>query len=132
MSHARAGSTTDDQQPTGASSASAVAIYPGPEAASFSAFHFPATVDHRVVRVNGVVTFVLALFAAAFAGRDETEWLVSGSRKRYAHSSVAFCSGGGGGRVLSHCMAVTGTTIMWKGCPESCFFSSFAQPPGAC
>ncbi|CAN0534812.1 unnamed protein product, partial [Scytosiphon promiscuus] len=55
----------------------AVAIYPGPEAAFFAPFHSPATVDHRVVRVNGVITFIIAVCAAVFAGRRATEWVVS-------------------------------------------------------
>ena len=55
----------------------AVAIYPGPEAAFFAPFHSPATVDHRVVRVNAVITFIIAVFAVVFAERRATEWVVS-------------------------------------------------------
>lgn len=56
----------------------AVALFPGPEAAFLSAFHSPATVDHRVVRVTSILTFFMALFAGALAWRDEVQWLVLG------------------------------------------------------
>lgn len=68
---------TDEQRATGVSSDSAVTIFPGPQAAFFSTFHSPATVDHRVVRVNGVITFLIAVSTAVFADHPVTEWVVS-------------------------------------------------------
>ena len=62
--------------PAGLSVDSAVAIYPGPESAFHAPFHFPATVDHRVVRLHSVVTFFIAFSTALFARRATTEWVV--------------------------------------------------------
>ena len=81
---------------------SAAAIYPGPDAAFFSAFHSPVTVDHRVVRVTSVILFFMALFAGALAGRSEVRWLVSGSMKNpeyvmSATGQVLQCGGVGAG-----------------------------------
>lgn len=65
-----------NEQPAGLSVDSAVAIYPGPKSAFHAPFHFPATVDHRVVRLYSVITFCIAFFTALFARRDTTEWVV--------------------------------------------------------
>ena len=55
--------------------------FPGPNAAFFPPFHSPVTVDHRVVRVNGVITFLIAVITAVFAQRDVTEWVVSNTKQ---------------------------------------------------
>lgn len=65
------------QVPGVPSDSAAVTTYPGPDAAFFAVFHSPPTVDHRVVRVNGVITFVIAVLTCVFAGRMVTEWVVS-------------------------------------------------------
>ncbi|CAM9116416.1 unnamed protein product, partial [Laminaria digitata] len=80
------------EQPTGVSTDSAAAIYPGPEAAFFSAFHSPATVDLRVVRLNGVITFIVALSAATFAHRNVTQWVVLGLFADFALQAAGFPS----------------------------------------
>ena len=69
----------------------AVTTYPGPNAAYFSPFHSPTTVDHRVVRVNGVITFVVAVMTAVFAQRDVTEWVVSYGRGGSEASGQGVC-----------------------------------------
>ena len=89
--------TIDQQRPAGVATDAAVAIYPGPEAAFFAPFHSPPTVDHRVVRVNAVMTFIIAVFAAVFAGREATEWVVScfvmwSLRLMRVRDSAACCS----------------------------------------
>ena len=87
---------------------SAAAIYPGPDAAFFSAFHSPVTVDHRVVRVTSVIVFFMALFAGALAGHSQVKWLVSGSTKQKQKMSMSAtgqvllqCGGGWGQGVIN-------------------------------
>ena len=69
----------------------AAALYPGPDAAFFSPFHSPATVDRRVVRMNGVVTFIMAFFAGGLRGRNGTQWLVRYSTKVQSMSRM-YCN----------------------------------------
>lgn len=59
------------------SDSAALAICPCPKSAYFAPFHAPPTVDQRVVHVNGVITFIIAVVAAVFAERTATEWVVS-------------------------------------------------------
>ncbi|CAN0118074.1 unnamed protein product [Ascophyllum nodosum] len=78
VADAEAGSPAFEKVGGISADSAAVTTYPGPNAAYFSPFHSPTTVDHRVVRVNGVITFVVAVMTAVFAQRDVTEWVVLG------------------------------------------------------
>ena len=55
----------------------AVTIFPGPEAAFLLPFHSPATMDNRVVRLNGVLGFVISAATCVFANQSATQWVVS-------------------------------------------------------
>ncbi|CAM9812351.1 unnamed protein product [Ascophyllum nodosum] len=56
----------------------AVTIFPGPEAAFLLPFHSPATMDNRVVRLNGVLGFVISAATCVFANQSATQWVVLG------------------------------------------------------
>lgn len=68
----------------------AVTTYPGPNAAFYAPFHSPTSLDHRVVRTNGVISFVIAVATAVFATRDVTQWVVSHCS---ALPAIAYLSG---------------------------------------
>lgn len=104
---------------------SAAAIYPGPDAAFFSAFHSPVTVDHRVVRVTNVIMFFMALFAGALAGRTEVEWLVSDCTTKIQQTSCTSCKSAAGqllqrGWVGTYCKSATGQLLQRGGVGAGC------------
>lgn len=61
----------------GDGTSAAVTTYPGPDAAFFLPFHSPATVDNRVVRLNGVLGFIISVATCVFAHSDTAQWVVS-------------------------------------------------------
>ncbi|CAM9111089.1 unnamed protein product [Scytosiphon promiscuus] len=56
----------------------AVTTYPGSDAAYFSLFHSPPSMDNRAVRLSGVLSFLVAVACIVFAERYITEWVVLG------------------------------------------------------
>ena len=66
-----------DLQTQGSGSSAAVTTYPGPEAAFLLPLHAATTVDNRVVRLNGVLGFLVSVATLYFADRNATQWVVS-------------------------------------------------------